>query len=239
MTRASLVAATLCALAACMPASAQQAAAPVAPPAEPAAAAPASAVTPTPVAEAAKPTPPAPPAITLIAKVDLTAQRLTLIENGKTKASWAISSGAQGFATPVGSFKPEWTAKMWYSRKYDMAPMPHAVFFKGGAAIHGTQALGSLGSPASHGCVRLAPANAATFYGLVQRHGLVHTRIQVFGTPKYRKPSNDAVASRRDREPPRQRYATYAGSQGGSVFFTPSSQGMYRPVRYVPAGYRY
>jgi L,D-transpeptidase catalytic domain len=99
---------------------------------------------------------------------------------------WKISSGVSDeFATPRGLFKPEWTAKMWYSKKYDDAPMPHAVFFKGGAAIHATQAVGRLGTPASHGCVRLAPGNAATFYGLVQRHGMAHTQIHVFGTPNY------------------------------------------------------
>ena len=27
---------------------------------------------------------------------------------------------------------------MWYSRKYDMSPMPYSVFFRGGYAIHGT-----------------------------------------------------------------------------------------------------
>jgi lipoprotein-anchoring transpeptidase ErfK/SrfK len=132
--------------------------------------------------------PPAPPkpAMTLQAKVDLGRQTLTVSERGKTVGSWKISSGASAeFATPRGMFKPEWTAKMWFSKKYDDAPMPNAVFFKNGAAIHATQAVGRLGTPASHGCVRLAPANAETFYKLVQRHGLAHTQIHVFGDAPY------------------------------------------------------
>ena len=60
---------------------------------------------------------------------------------------------------------------MWYSRKYDMSPMPHALFFEGGLAIHGTSAIRQLGRPASHGCVRLAPRNAQTLFELVRQHG--------------------------------------------------------------------
>lgn len=125
----------------------------------------------------------APSQTTLEAKVDLTAQRLTVSSGDAVRHSWPISSGREGFATPRGSYRPQWTSKIWYSRKYDNAPMPHAVFFTGGVAIHGTQSTGQLGSPASHGCVRLAPAHAAIFYALVQKHGLGHTRIEVFGTP--------------------------------------------------------
>jgi lipoprotein-anchoring transpeptidase ErfK/SrfK len=129
------------------------------------------------------------PVMTLVANVDLTAQRLVVSANGVKLHSWAISSGTREFPTPVGNFKAEWQAKMWFSKKYDDAPMPHAVFFKDGAAIHATQATGSLGRAASHGCVRLAPANAETFYKLVQKHGLSHTRISVHGTPKFAPPA--------------------------------------------------
>ena len=58
--------------------------------------------------------------------------------------------------------------KMWYSRKYEMSPMPYSVFYHGGYAVHGTGAVKQLGRPASHGCVRLQTANAATFYSLVR-----------------------------------------------------------------------
>ena len=245
MKRATLVAATLCVLANAGATCAQEAAKP----AEPAAAtAPIIAAVSVPTlapatevpVEAAKPMPPPPPPVTLVAKVDLSTQRLTVTEHGKPKYSWPISSGAQGFATPTGNFRPEWTAKMWYSRKYDMAPMPHAVFFKNGAAIHATQAVGSLGRPASHGCVRLAPANAATFYGLVQRHGLIHTRINVVGAPRFNTPANDAVAARRDRQQLRQVYAnTYPRSTGSVFFSSPAPQIQYRQVRYIPTAYRY
>ncbi len=68
---------------------------------------------------------------------------------------------------------------MWYSRKYEMSPMPYSVFYHGGYAIHGTNAVRRLGTPASHGCVRLHTANAATFYSMVREVGFGNTRIVV------------------------------------------------------------
>jgi hypothetical protein len=69
---------------------------------------------------------------------------------------------------------------MHYSRKYDMSPMPYSIFFRGGYAIHGSYATGALGRPASHGCVRLAPENAAVLYQLVQMEG---ASISITGSP--------------------------------------------------------
>ena len=142
-----------------------------------------------------KPAAPKPIVITLHADINLTTQQMTVTSAGKTLHVWPISSGVRDHATPTGTFKPAWMAKMWFSKQYDDAPMPHSVFFNGGIATHATQSTGRLGSPASHGCVRLAPAAAATFYGLVQKHGLSSTRIVVRGTPKFR----DEVAARRNR----------------------------------------
>ena len=68
---------------------------------------------------------------------------------------------------------------MWHSRQWKMAPMPHSIFFKDGYAIHGTNETGNLGRPASHGCVRLAPKNAAKLFNLVKSHGEKKTKIVV------------------------------------------------------------
>lgn len=134
-------------------------------------------------APAAAPVVRRPAAPSLIARINLSTQRLELTYDGRHQESWPISSGREGYPTPRGVFRPQWASKMWYSRKYDNAPMPNAVFFSGGVAVHATQAIGMLGSPASHGCVRLAPANAARFYALVHKHGFANTRIEVIGTP--------------------------------------------------------
>lgn len=161
-----------------------------------------------------KPKPkPLPP--TLTASIDLTRQTMTVKVNGEARYSWPISSGVAAFATPTGNFHPQWTAKMWYSRKYDMAPMPHAVFINGGVAVHGTSHTKYLGSPASHGCIRLAPGNAATFYNLVQRHGLGRTRVSVHGRPNWKGGTQIANRNEEDRKP---RYA-----DSGSWFWGDSS----------------
>jgi lipoprotein-anchoring transpeptidase ErfK/SrfK len=129
-------------------------------------------------------TAPLPPPITLTLDVDLRAQRVTVQEGETVKYVWPISSGMQGYATQTGTFQPQWTARMWYSRQWDMAPMPHSVFFNRGTAFHATTATGSLGSRASHGCIRLSPANAAKLYGLVNRHGLASTKVIVHNAGK-------------------------------------------------------
>ena len=120
-------------------------------------------------------------AATLIARIDLTSQRMHVTANGKTVGDWAISSGKYDHETPRGSFRPKWSSKMHYSRKYDNSPMPYSVFFNGGIATHGTAYTGRLGTPASHGCVRLRTANAKRFYHLVHQHGYNRTRIIVTG----------------------------------------------------------
>lgn len=116
-------------------------------------------------------------AASLVARVDVGAQRMTVSEGGRVIYSWPVSTGRKGYRTPRGAYKPTRMHRMWYSRKYDMSPMPYSVFFKGGYAIHGTNYVKQLGRPASHGCVRLATGNAAAFYSLVKQHGARNTRI--------------------------------------------------------------
>ena len=115
------------------------------------------------------------------AKVDLVAQRMHVIVNGEQLHTWKISSGRSGYATPAGTFAPYRIHKMWHSRKYNNAPMPYSVFYDGGFAVHGTSAVGRLGRPASHGCVRLRTSNAKKFYELVRQYGQNRTQIQLTG----------------------------------------------------------
>ena len=81
---------------------------------------------------------------------------------------WRVSTARKGYYTPTGTFHPYSLQPMHYSRKFDNAPMPHSIFFSGGYAIHATPHIGNLGRPASHGCVRLHPAHAATLYDIVK-----------------------------------------------------------------------
>jgi lipoprotein-anchoring transpeptidase ErfK/SrfK len=115
----------------------------------------------------------------VVAKVDISAQRMNVYVDGDLAYSWPISSGRKGFNTPRGSYRPTAMRRMHYSRKYDNSPMPHSIFFRGGFAIHGTGYVKQLGRPASHGCIRLHPSNAAKLFSLVKTYGAANTRIQI------------------------------------------------------------
>ena len=112
--------------------------------------------------------------------VDLSTQTMHVAADNGERFEWPISSGRPGYATPRGTFRPRAMYVMVHSAKYGNAPMPHSIFFYGQYAIHGTEAVGALGHVASHGCIRIAPENAATLFALVSREG---ARITVEGSP--------------------------------------------------------
>ena len=115
----------------------------------------------------------------LVAKISLSSQTMTVTQNGVVKHRWRVSTGRKGFGTPTGSWSAKWASRNHRSRKYNNAPMPYAIFFKGGYAVHATYETKRLGRPASHGCVRLDPSNAATFFQLANRSGLSNTQIVI------------------------------------------------------------
>lgn len=118
-------------------------------------------------------------AATLVANIDLSTQTMVVSHNGRVKYKWRVSTGRKGYTTPTGSYSAKWLSRNHRSRKYNNAPMPYAVFFRGGYAVHGTYETKRLGRVASHGCVRLAPEHAATFFSLVQKSGNSNTRIVI------------------------------------------------------------
>lgn len=118
-------------------------------------------------------------AANLVARVSLSKQTMTVTHQGRVLHRWRVSTARRGYVTPRGQWRPKRMHRMWYSRKYDMSPMPYSIFYHGGYAIHGTNAVSRLGRPASHGCVRLDTANAARLYALVRRIGPGNTRIIV------------------------------------------------------------
>jgi lipoprotein-anchoring transpeptidase ErfK/SrfK len=115
----------------------------------------------------------------IMVTVDISEQTMSVAVDGVPQYNWLVSTGRKGFRTPVGDFRPTRMEEVYFSKEYDNAPMPHAVFFVGGFAIHGTEYVRSLGRPASHGCVRLHPDNAALLYSLVQEYGPRNTEIRI------------------------------------------------------------
>jgi len=115
----------------------------------------------------------------ILAKIDLSEQRMRVYVNGLPRHNWKVSTARRGYRTPIGTFRPGRMHKRYFSKKYHGSPMPHSVFFYHGYAIHGTNAIKSLGRPASHGCIRLHPENARRLFSLIQQNGKQNTRIQI------------------------------------------------------------
>jgi len=155
--------------------------------------------------------------------IDKNAQLMTVAVDGVERYQWPVSTGIPSHETPNGSFRTFRMEEDHYSKEFDDAPMPHSIFFtKIGHAIHGTDSEGRLGTPASHGCVRLSRANATTLYALVEKDGVLNTTVTLTGSSQIAlarnpRPRNNAVA-RRDTAP---QYAPQYNAAGDPVVLAP------------------
>lgn len=141
----------------------------------------------------------APARAELTINIDKSRQQMTVALNGAELFVWPVSTGAQGYDTPSGTFTPFRMEKDHFSREWDDAPMPYSIFFtKKGHAIHGSNHVKAIGTPASHGCVRLERKNAQVLFGLVKQEGMANVRVTLFGET----PGADAVPQVARREPP-------------------------------------
>ena len=130
----------------------------------------------------------------IVIEIDKSAQRMTVSQNGEQLYVWPVSTGQRGYDTPSGQFTPFRMEKHHFSREWDDAPMPNSIFFtQKGHAIHGSYDVKHLGTPASHGCVRLLPANAAKLYALVEKEGVTNTTVILTGVA----PSSAPAVARR------------------------------------------
>jgi hypothetical protein len=125
----------------------------------------------------------------VLISVNKSTQQMSVSVDGVPRYRFAVSTGRAGYGTPSGIYRPQRLAASWFSKLYYNSPMPHSIFFHGGYAIHGSYEINRLGGPASHGCIRLHPANAAALFELVRNEGLGATTIVVSG-------DNPVVASR-------------------------------------------
>jgi lipoprotein-anchoring transpeptidase ErfK/SrfK len=118
----------------------------------------------------------------VVINIDKSTQQMTVFVDGIERYEWPVSTGRAGYSTPSGTYTPTSMNEMWYSKQWDNSPMPHAIFFmKDGHAIHGTHEVRNLGKPASHGCVRISPADAAILYDLVKEKGMKNTQVALTG----------------------------------------------------------
>lgn len=112
-------------------------------------------------------------------RIRLSQQTMNVAVDGADLATWPVSTARRGYRTPVGSYQPYSLQRMHYSRLYDWTPMPYAIFFRRGYAIHGTTEIRNLGRAVSHGCIRLSRDNARSLFELVRSHGRQNTTIEI------------------------------------------------------------
>src|SRR5665213_427393 len=166
--------------------------------------------------------------------VDKNDQMMTVAVDGVARYHWPVSTGNPSHETPNGTFRTFRMEASHFSKEFDDAPMPHSIFFtKVGHAIHGTESEGRLGTPVSHGCVRLSRANASTLYALVEQEGVLNATVTLTGSSEValarnpRPRANTAVA----RREPDQQYAPQYNAAGDPVVLTPQQP--------VPGQYQY
>src|SRR4051812_6947747 len=166
--------------------------------------------------------------------VDKNSQTMTVAVDGVERYRWPVSTGIPSRETPSGNFRAFRMEEDHYSKEFDDAPMPHSIFFtKVGHAIHGTDSEGRLGSPASHGCVRLSKANATTLYALVQSEGVLNTTVNLTGSAHValaRNPrTRPAAVARREVAPEQPSY----DSAGNPMDLTPQQLPAQRAQRQI------
>jgi hypothetical protein len=137
----------------------------------------------------------------LLVNISKSQQRVSVSIDGTEAYRWVISTGRRGHDTPSGVFRPVRLERHWYSRQYEMTPMPWAMFFHRGYAMHATTEVYNLGRVASHGCVRLRPDNAATLYSLVRRQGMANTKIVVLNGALPPQPAAPPLPGVKPQEP--------------------------------------
>jgi len=115
----------------------------------------------------------------IVIRVDVSEQQMLVLRGGRRLYTWPVSTAGEGHETPRGTYQPQWFSRDHRSSLYDDAPMPFAIFYDGDYAIHATYSVSALGTPASHGCVRLAPEHAEKLYELVYARGKDDTYIVV------------------------------------------------------------
>ena len=110
--------------------------------------------------------------------VSLPLQRAYVYRGGTLIGVSTVSTGREGYETPVGTFNILQKRREHYSNRYENAPMPFMQRLTwGGVALHAGQIPGH---PASHGCVRLPLAFARHLFGATAMGGEVHVTDLAF-----------------------------------------------------------
>jgi L,D-transpeptidase catalytic domain len=180
----------------------------------------------------------------VLVTVDKSIQQMTVEVDGRPLYQWPVSTGKAGnYETPSGKYKAFRMERDHFSKEWDDAPMPFSIFFtQKGHAIHGSNETKRLGTPASHGCVRLLPANAEKLFALVEQEGVLNTTVVLTGVT----PSSAPLVARRNvlprpsdadqaTEQPPQQYGQQQPQQYGQQQY---AQPQYQQPQYAQPQYQ-
>lgn len=122
--------------------------------------------------------------------LNIPAHRLVVYEGDQALATYPIAVGMPGFDTPTGSYtishaewNPWWrppTHRPWARNEQVTPPGPNnpmgrvKLFFMPLYFIHGTPAGESIGTPASHGCVRMLNSDVIELAKLLHERAAPH-----------------------------------------------------------------
>ncbi|MFD8230347.1 L,D-transpeptidase family protein [Streptomyces sp. NPDC059696] len=101
--------------------------------------------------------------------IDKTSRTLRWMIDGRTVSTMAVRFGSSGTPTREGVFSVYWKSRDHVSTLYD-SPMPYAMFFSGGQAVHFSADFAARGyAGGSHGCVNVRDEAAiAALYAQVR-----------------------------------------------------------------------
>ncbi|PAZ10751.1 hypothetical protein CLM62_39225 [Streptomyces sp. SA15] len=101
--------------------------------------------------------------------IDKTSRTLRWMVDGRTVSTMEVRFGSQYTPTREGVFSVYWKSRHHVSTLYD-SPMPYAMFFSGGQAVHYSTDFAARGyAGASHGCVNVRDERAiAELYAQVR-----------------------------------------------------------------------
>lgn len=104
--------------------------------------------------------------------IDLSDQKLSYFQDGFRINSFLVSTGRWNFPTPIGEFAIQNKIPRAYSRRYNLYMPWWMAFYQGQYGIHelpewangAKEGENHLGTPVSHGCIRLGVGPAKTLY---------------------------------------------------------------------------
>lgn len=110
--------------------------------------------------------------------IDTARYRLTFYRDDQAVKSYPVAIGAPKTPSPVGEWKVIHKGGSWgggFGSRWLGINVPWGIY-----GIHGTNKPGSIGSPSSHGCIRMFNQHVIELYKMVQ----VGTPVYILGNPQ-------------------------------------------------------